>query len=90
MRRSKLREVAQQIARQVAEKPYGEWRAQQFPVLYQEMYEGECINVEIDIDSDKEEYVQLRICVDDGGRSAYWPVCEGVVVLREPERGPES
>jgi len=71
-------------------KSYEYWKAQKFPIVFEERIEGlegKVIEVDIDILESTPEYLHLSVTVAAGGISAYVPYTTGFIV--EKKKQPE-
>lgn len=85
MRRSKLKQIAKKIAAEVEKKPYEYWANADLPFSYLREQDGEQLAVELVLLEKNTDYIQIGVCVDDGGLSAYFPPSwSAVIYQRKP------
>ena len=65
MKRSKRRAYTRDIAKDLEKKTYAYWAAQQFPIFFERIVEGEKVEVEVCLLEFNEEYIQLGVRVYD-------------------------
>lgn len=90
MHKSRLLEAAKRVAAQLEVQPYDHWVKEQFPIVYEDVLDGEEVQIEIKILSKKRDYVQLGVCVSHPattykrlfGLTINVPVCYSTVIYR--------
>ena len=61
------------MVEQCQAKPYEYWVAQEYPMAFQDTFDGHCLQVEISILELKEIYIHLKIAASNG--MGWWIRC---------------
>ncbi len=72
-KRSQFKRCAKQIADRLSARPYSFWSRMQEPWTFECMFEGQQLQVEVEVPEVTQEYVLVSVAVDDGGLWAYCP-----------------
>lgn len=82
IRRSVLKRLVDQLIGEAESKSYDHWLAQDFPIAYETVFEGEAVQVEMNLLESKLDYLHVAISADDGGFSAWVPVHRDTIIRR--------
>ena len=87
MKRRELRAYAETVGEDLEKKPYEHWAAQEFPINYETVFDGQEIHVEIDRLELENQYVHLGIgvCSHSCRFSCNFPACTSVIIKKQAE-----
>lgn len=84
MKRSRWKQYAAQLACELEAKPYEHWvaAAKGLPDSFTRDFNGEVLQIELDVLEIDPDYVHIGISIDDGGLSAFVPVTTSALIRR--------
>jgi hypothetical protein len=85
LRREKLKRYVHMRILEAEEKSYDYWKSQNFPIAYEDTFEGESLAVEIDLLEITPEYIHLIIDASGGFWTQFTPVHEDTLIKRIQE-----
>jgi hypothetical protein len=83
-----IKRCLQKLEREYENKPYEYWENVSFPIVFERVFEGRTVQVEIHALDSTPEYIQVGISVDAGWRSFFYPFGQSIVVEKRAETGP--
>lgn len=86
MRKENRKKLKEHYEKLVNEKSYEYLIKQKYPIVYDEVFEGEEATVEIQLLELKEEYIHLSIDVADAGISSYFNTGVGCIIYKDKSK----
>jgi len=83
MKRRELKILVKELAHEYEQKPYDYWASINLPLVFEKVYKGEVVYVEISQLSSDPRMDEYMIDVYQGGFSSYFPVGYNIVVPKQ-------